>query len=151
MSDCEGARSILFHFYVAINREIEKREHVALQLSVGIYFISLFQFPLKSVTINVNETISVGTMVNEFGSGIAIVPLMIIIKSVATSKALGRINKYNVNIFQELLSLGLGNIFASFFKSIPLTACFARSAVSSSSGSKTQITGFPFIWLLVLG
>ena len=80
-------------------------------------------------------------MVQGFGSGIAVLPLMIIMKSIASSKGLGRINRYKVDTFQEILALGLGNIFASFFKAIPLTGCFARSAVSSSSGSKTPIAG----------
>ena len=101
----------------------------------------MFQFPLKSVKISANETITIGEMVSGFGSGIAIVPLMITIKSIAASKALGRINGYKVDTFQEILALGLGNVFGSFFKAIPLTACFGRSAVSSSSGSKTPFTG----------
>ena len=79
-----------------------------------------------------------------FGSGIGVLPLIIVLQSIAASKALGRLNKYKVDTFQEILALGLGNVFGSFFKAIPLTASFSRSAVSSSSGSKTPFTGIFF-------
>jgi len=99
------------------------------------------EFPLKAAKISANETISVGSMVSGFGSGIGVLPLIIVLQSIASSKALGRINRYKVDTFQEILALGLGNIFGSLFKAIPLTASFSRSAVCSSSGSKTPITG----------
>ena len=80
-------------------------------------------------------------MVSGFSSGIGVLPLIIVLQSIAASKALGRINRYKVDTFQEILALGFGNMFGSLFKAIPLTASFSRSAVSSSSGSKTPITG----------
>ena len=84
---------------------------------------------------------SVDTMVSGFGPGIVIVPFMIIIKTLASAKALGRINRYKVDTFQEILALGLGNVFGSLFKTVPLTGCFGRSAVSSNSGAKTPVAG----------
>ena len=80
-------------------------------------------------------------MVDGFGAGIGIVSLIIVFVSLAISKTFGRINKYKVDVFQEILALGLCNVFASFFKAIPQSASFVRASVSSSSGSKTPITG----------
>ena len=96
---------------------------------------------MKAAKISANETISVGTMISGFGAGVGVLPLIIVIQSIASSKALGRINRYKVDAFQEILALGLGNIFGSLFKAIPLTASFSRSAVNSSSGSKTPLAG----------
>ena len=101
----------------------------------------MFQFPLKSVKISANETITIGAMVSGFGSGVGVVCLVTVLQLIAASKTFGRINRYKVNVSQEIIALGLGNVFGSFFKAIPLTASFARSAVSNSSGSKTPFTG----------
>lgn len=39
---------------------------------------------------------------------------------------------------QEMIAVGAGSIFCSFFGCIPLTASFSRSSVLSASGGKTQ-------------
>ena len=92
--------------------------------------------------INANETIGIGKMVSGFGSGIGVLPLIIVLQSIAASKALGRLNKYKVDDFQEIISLGLANIFGSFFKAFPMTTSFSRSAVNNSSGAMTPLSGW---------
>lgn len=47
----------------------------------------------------------------------------------------------SVNATQEMLTLGLCNIFGSFVSSMPTTGAFTRSAVSSASGVQTSMAG----------
>lgn len=107
-----------------------------------------FQFPIRPISINANKTVSVSEMVSGFGTGIGVLPLIIVLQSIAASKALGRINKYKIDTFQEIIGLGFANLFASFFKAMPLTASFSRSAVQSASGSKTPIAGIHVLFYL---
>ena len=43
---------------------------------------------------------------------------------------------------QEMVALGLGSLFCSFFGCLPLTASFSRSSVMSSTGNKTPFASF---------
>lgn len=52
-------------------------------------------------------------------------------------KATGKI----VDATQEMIALGMCNVLGSFFKSIPTCGAFTRSAVSSSSGVRTNFAG----------
>lgn len=47
-----------------------------------------------------------------------------------------------VDATQEMLALGLCNIFGSFFSSMPTCGAFTRSAVSQASGVRTPLAGF---------
>lgn len=40
---------------------------------------------------------------------------------------------------QEMIAIGMGSIFSSFFGCLPQTASFARSSVLSASGGQTQL------------
>lgn len=42
---------------------------------------------------------------------------------------------------QEMLALGLCNVFGAFFKSMPTCGAFTRSAVSQASGVRTPLSG----------
>jgi len=42
---------------------------------------------------------------------------------------------------QEMIALGIANIFGSFFQSMPTCGAFTRSAVSSASGVQTTFAG----------
>jgi sodium-independent sulfate anion transporter 11 len=64
------------------------------------------------------------------------------IEHMAIVKSFGRLNGYNPIPSQELIAVGLGNIFGSFFGSWPVTGSFSRSAISSQSGSKSPLTAF---------
>ena len=46
-----------------------------------------------------------------------------------------------MNASQEMIALGLCNLFGSFVQSMPVTGCFSRTAVNSASGVKTPIGG----------
>ncbi|KAG5684094.1 hypothetical protein PVAND_013343 [Polypedilum vanderplanki] len=47
---------------------------------------------------------------------------------------------YEVRPNQELLALGLSNIFGSFFSCIPLSCSLSRSVIQYQAGGKTQLT-----------
>jgi len=48
-------------------------------------------------------------------------------------------SEYRIDANRELIALGSGNIFGSFFSSFPISGGFSRSAVNESSGAKTGI------------
>ena len=51
---------------------------------------------------------------------------------------------------QEMIALGLCNIFGSFVQSMPTTGSFSRTAVNSSSGVKTVLGGVYTGMLVIL-
>lgn len=64
-------------------------------------------------------------------------------------------NEYTINPSQELIALGLSNIFGSFFKAYPTTSSFSRSAINQEAGAKTGMAslisvGFVILTLLFL-
>ncbi|KAK9696801.1 hypothetical protein K7432_012275 [Basidiobolus ranarum] len=71
------------------------------------------------------------------------VTVITILEHVAICKAFARKNGYQVDPSQELFSLGICNIAASFFTAMPSTGSFSRSAVKSRSGVRTPFGG---IW-----
>lgn len=46
---------------------------------------------------------------------------------------------YDVNFNQELLAMGAGNAFGSFFSCMPFSASLSRSIIQESTGGRTQI------------
>ncbi|XP_073876936.1 sodium-independent sulfate anion transporter isoform X5 [Macaca fascicularis] len=79
--------------------------------------------PPFSVT-TANGTISFTEMVQDMGAGLAVVPLMGLLESVAVAKA-----------------FGLTNVLGSFVSSYPVTGSFGRTAVNSQSGVCTPAGG----------
>ncbi|XP_055615206.1 sodium-independent sulfate anion transporter [Toxorhynchites rutilus septentrionalis] len=100
--------------------------------------IPQFELPIYSVNTG-NETITYFEVVKELGSAIVVVPLVAILANVSIAKAFsaGKI----VDASQEMIALGLCNIFGSCFQSMPTCGAFTRSAVSHSSGVRTPLAG----------
>ncbi|WP_442267521.1 SulP family inorganic anion transporter [Tenacibaculum sp. ZS6-P6] len=59
-------------------------------------------------------------------------------------------DEYKIDPNQELIALGLSNIFGSFFKSYPSTSSFSRSAINFDAGARTGIAAFISAGLVVL-
>lgn len=59
----------------------------------------------------------------------------------AISKSFGRINNYQINPSQELIAIGVTNIFGPFFGAYPATGSFSRTAIKSKSGVRTPFAG----------
>ncbi|KAM7359198.1 sodium-independent sulfate anion transporter isoform 2-T2 [Cochliomyia hominivorax] len=82
---------------------------------------------------------SFGYMVSNLGASLATIPLISVLETVAIAKAFskGKI----VDASQEMIAVGLCNVFSGFVSSMPITGSFTRSAINNSSGVKTTLGG----------
>lgn len=115
-------------------------------------------------------TVNFGVILKDLGAGLALVPIIAILEQIAIAKAFSMNtillllkkkilhlllsrkslrhivyvagNGAKTDSTQEMIALGAGSIFCSFFGCIPLTASFARSSVLAASGGKTQLASF---------
>lgn len=62
-------------------------------------------------------------------------------ESISISKALARKNKYEIGVQQEIIAMGISNLFGAMFSSYATTGSFSRSAVSADIGAKRQLQG----------
>ncbi|PBC26294.1 Sodium-independent sulfate anion transporter [Apis cerana cerana] len=94
-----------------------------------------------------NHTYNFEELIGELGSTVISVPLIAILESIAIAKAFARTliicpaKGKTVDANQEMLALGLCNIFGSFSRSMPTTGSFTRTAVNNASGVKTPMGG----------
>ncbi|NXF87733.1 S2611 protein, partial [Eubucco bourcierii] len=100
-----------------------------------------FQLPHFSMA-TPNGTIPFQSMVEDMGIGLAVVPLMGLLETVAIAKAFASQNDYRIDPNQELLAMGFANILGSFVSSYPITGSFGRTAVNAQSGVCTPAGGF---------
>lgn len=59
-------------------------------------------------------------------------------------------DQYQVRPNQELIALGLSNVFGSFFKSYIVTSSFSRSAINQEAGGKTGISAFVSVAMVII-
>ncbi|XP_074870271.1 sodium-independent sulfate anion transporter isoform X1 [Carettochelys insculpta] len=88
-----------------------------------------------------NSTVSFSEMVQDLGAGLAVVPLIGLLESIAIAKAFASRNNYRVDANQELLAMGLTNLLGSFVSSYPVTGSFGRTAVNAQTGVCTPAGG----------
>ncbi|XP_059804333.1 sodium-independent sulfate anion transporter isoform X2 [Hypanus sabinus] len=81
-----------------------------------------------------NGTQCFAEIVRDFGAGLAVVPLVGFLESIAIAKAFATQNGYRIHPDQELLAIGSTNILGSFVSSFPVTGSFGRTAVNSQTG-----------------
>ncbi|KAJ2749379.1 hypothetical protein GGI19_005690 [Coemansia pectinata] len=67
--------------------------------------------------------------------------IVLIIEHISISKSFGRINNYTINPNQELIAIGITNIFGPFFGAYPATGSFSRTAIKSKAGVRTPLAG----------
>jgi sodium-independent sulfate anion transporter 11 len=125
-----------------------------------------FERPVSNSSNSTNpdtEWVTFDTILSDLGMGLAMVPIIAILEQVAIAKAFCELLSsnsqfpfvcfVNENSFsianggktdstQEMIAVGMGSIFCSFFGCMPLTASFSRSSVMSASGGKTQFANF---------
>ncbi|CAH0406668.1 unnamed protein product [Chilo suppressalis] len=82
-----------------------------------------------------NTTYSFTDMLEVFGPKSLVLPLVAILESVAIAKAFAVGGR--VDATQEMIAVGLCNIVGSFFKSMPVTGSFTRTALNNASGVQT--------------
>ena len=113
---------------------------------ISVYFLKLFD---KGVAIirDIPEGLPVFSLPQmEYGDMKSLLPIAFtiafisFIESMAIAKALQRKHKQNeIKPNQELMAMGLSNIFGSFFKAFPVTGGFSRTAVNNQSGARTGL------------
>ncbi|KAM9494072.1 sodium-independent sulfate anion transporter isoform 1-T5 [Clarias gariepinus] len=96
--------------------------------------------PLSETTAN-GTLISFGQIARDLGGGLAVIPLMGVLESIAIAKAFGSKNNYRIDANQELFAIGLTNILGSFVSAYPVTGSFGRTAVNSQTGVCTPAGG----------
>ncbi|XP_023672728.2 sodium-independent sulfate anion transporter [Paramormyrops kingsleyae] len=77
----------------------------------------------------------------DLGGGLAVIPLMGLLESIAIAKAFASQNDYRIDGNQELFAIGLTNLMGSFVSAYPITGSFGRTAVNSQSGVRTPLGG----------
>ncbi|XP_076791476.1 sodium-independent sulfate anion transporter isoform X3 [Arvicanthis niloticus] len=98
------------------------------------------RIPPFSVTTD-NKTISFSEMVQDMGAGLAVVPLMGLLESIAVAKSFASQNNYHIDANQELLAIGLTNVLGSLISAYPVTGSFGRTAVNAQTGVCTPAGG----------
>lgn len=89
------------------------------------------------------------TIVQTFASQLPVAVIVMLIEHISISKSFGRVNNYAINPSQELLAIGITNIFGPFFGAYPATGSFSRTAIKSKAGVRTPLAGI-FTALVVL-
>ncbi|XP_017764524.1 PREDICTED: sodium-independent sulfate anion transporter-like [Eufriesea mexicana] len=102
--------------------------------------------PPFSITAN-NRTYNFLETTAAMGTTLFSVPIVSTIEHMAIAKAFAM--GESLDATQEMLALGLSNIFGSFVRSMPVTGSFTRTAVNHASGVKTTFGGL-FTGCLVL-
>lgn len=67
---------------------------------------------------------------------IAIVGFM---ESIAVAKKIASARRYEIDANKELVGLGLANLVGAFFKAMPVTGGFSRTAVNDNAGANTPL------------
>uniref|UniRef100_A0A8C2YHP2 Solute carrier family 26 member 11 n=1 Tax=Coturnix japonica TaxID=93934 RepID=A0A8C2YHP2_COTJA len=97
-----------------------------------------------------NGTVPFGRMVQDMGAGLAVVPLVGVLETVAIAKAFASQNDYRIDANQELLAMGTANLLGSFFSSYPITGSFGRTAVNAQTGPQCTLVLLSLAYLTSL-
>ncbi|KAJ2552617.1 hypothetical protein EV175_003247 [Coemansia sp. RSA 1933] len=81
---------------------------------------------------------------------IAPVIMVMVIEHISISKSFGRANNYTINPNQELIAIGITNIFGPFFGAYPINSAFSRTAINSKAGVRTPLAGLIAAVILVI-
>uniref|UniRef100_A0A8C1IBL2 Sodium-independent sulfate anion transporter n=1 Tax=Cyprinus carpio TaxID=7962 RepID=A0A8C1IBL2_CYPCA len=119
-----------------------------------------FKAPPLSETVANGTVITFSDIAMDLGGGLAVIPLMGVLESIAIAKAFASKNNYRIDANQELFAIGerfssftmfhqsvnwsishhndvfagLTNIMGSFVSAYPVTGSFGRTAVNSQTG-----------------
>jgi solute carrier family 26 (sodium-independent sulfate anion transporter), member 11 len=86
-----------------------------------------------------NTTAGFLDMVSELGSGIIVIPLILLLEDIAICKAFS--DGRTIDATQEMIAMGLASIGNSFLQAYPGGASLARSVIANGSGVKTTFNG----------
>ena len=123
----------------------------------AVYFLGLFEQGVKIVKEVPDGLPAFGLPSFDLENMQALLPIALTIsfvgfmESIAVAKAIQNKHKnYEVSSNQELIGLGLANIFGSFFKAFPVTGGFSRTAVNDQAGAKTGLASIISAVLIIL-
>ncbi|XP_014362054.2 sodium-independent sulfate anion transporter [Papilio machaon] len=86
-----------------------------------------------------NRTLGFVDMVRELGTGVLLLPLVMVLANIAIAKAFSEGGR--VDAAQEMVTLGLCNMAGGLVRAMPTCGAFTRSAVAHSSGVRTPAAG----------
>lgn len=86
-----------------------------------------------------NRTYNFVEMTTAMGTTLFTMPIISTIEHIAIAKAFAK--GKSLNATQEMIALGICNIFGSFVRSMPVTGSFTRTAVNNASGVRTPLGG----------
>ncbi|CAF0908708.1 unnamed protein product [Rotaria sordida] len=90
-------------------------------------------------------------LLSAFASYLPSTVIVLLIEHVAIAKSFGRINNYVIDPNQEMIAIGVTNIFGPFFGAYPATGSFSRTAIQSKAGVRTPLAGVVSGILIILG
>ncbi|SCZ98361.1 BZ3500_MvSof-1268-A1-R1_Chr7-1g09110 [Microbotryum saponariae] len=80
-------------------------------------------------------------LISELGSLLPVSTIILLLEHIAISKSFGRVNNYKIDPNQELIAIGITNVFTPFFGGYPATGSFSRTAIKSKAGVRTPLAG----------
>lgn len=101
--------------------------------------VPLPQLPPFSYVRADNSTADFVDMVSELGSGLLVIPLIVLLEDIAICKAFS--DGRTIDATQEMIALGVASVANSFMQAYPGGGSLARSVVSNGSGVKTTLNG----------
>ncbi|MFT6055615.1 MAG: SulP family sulfate permease [Roseivirga sp.] len=139
---------LLIYGLKKLNKKIPGAFIALLMGIAAVYFLGLNEFGVKIVE-DIPSGLPQFMMPNiTLESFIKLAPLagtlavISFIEAYSIGKAMeAKERTYKIIPNQELIALGLSNVFGSFFQSFSATGGFSRSAVNYSSGAKTPLAG----------
>ncbi len=69
------------------------------------------------------------------------ISFVVLADTTALSRTLAAVHGEHVDTNQEIVALGVANVATGLFQGFPVSASVSRSAVASSAGSRSQLTG----------
>ncbi|KAG9244580.1 putative sulfate permease 2 [Calycina marina] len=81
------------------------------------------------------------SLIQLFADDLPAAVIVLLIEHIAISKSFGRINNYIINPSQEMVAIGITNIFGPFLGAYPATGSFSRTAIKSKAGVRTPFAG----------
>lgn len=81
------------------------------------------------------------SILSHFGSHLPAAVIVMLVEHIAIAKSFGRVNNYSVDPSQEMVAIGMTNIFGAFLGAYPSTGSFSRTAINSKAGVRTPAGG----------
>ena len=144
---------------ITAKKKISKAFPAALVVMVAGILLSFFlDLEAKNVAVigDINARISLPSIPRlSFGNISTLLPSGLIIaiigflEAYAVSKSISAQTRQKLDVNQELIGQGLGNVASSLFKGYPIAGSFSRTAVNFSAGAVTGISSV-FVSLFVL-